>query len=178
MTNEDTSPQKPKVLASLGSGERDTSLNAQPTPSQSHRRTTPKASPVEASQGDEVLKLPRGALVAMRKSGGLTFSVSEIYVYRNGRILRQSIGAGQPHAQRDLGLLGNEQMSELQSLLSASQFPRYAAPARQSSDTVVTEIVARMGRNVRFAEFASYATPEGLAALTDWLSKLSVPREM
>ncbi len=172
MNNDDPSLQKPKVLASLGSGERDTSLNPQPTPSQSHRRTTPKGAPADASEDNDLLKLPRGALVAVRKSGGLHFSVSEIYIYRNGRVLRQSIGAGQPHAKRELTRLMDAQLTELQSLLSASQFPRYAAPARQSSDTLVTEIVARVGRNVRFTEFASYATPQGLAPLVDWLSRL------
>ena len=47
---------------------------------------------------DDRLKLPRGAFIALRQSGGLRFSTREVIVYNDGRVISRrqgKLGAGE-----------------------------------------------------------------------------------
>jgi len=42
--------------------------------------------------GDDRLKLPRGAFIAFRQSGGLRFSTREVIVYNDGHVISRQQG--------------------------------------------------------------------------------------
>jgi hypothetical protein len=121
---------------------------------------------------EAALALPRGALVAMRKSGGLRFSSGELVVYRNGRVVQRRRGTGMALHQGAPQQLSDEHLAELLGILERTRFPRFAGPARQSPDTLAYEIVARVGGRIRAAEVSTGRIPEALAPLIGWLNGL------
>jgi hypothetical protein len=125
----------------------------------------PETPAAQAPAGDERLALPRGGLVAMRKSGGMRFSTREIVVYRSGKLTYRQSGVGSaPIAQtRHLPLA---QLVELHHALNQSDLARLPAPiGRQSGDTFAYEIVARVGRAVKAVEVFEGSVPASLAPL-------------
>lgn len=174
MTNDDKSPlinPHGQVIAKIGASERDTTLNNAP-PATSHRRNERPTPARESSAPDDSLALPRGALVALRKSGGLAFSSQELVVYRTGRVTQRGSGVGRASYERTSQQLDAEQIDELTLLLKQANFPRFPAATRHSPDTLVTEIIARVGRRVKAAELAPGGAPDGLVPLMRWLGAL------
>lgn len=140
-------------------------------PATSHRKPGRAPASQAPSNPDDLLTLPRGALVALRKSGGLVFSMREVVVFRNGRVMRRSEGAGQAlHEDRSLQL-PDEQLAELEQHLSQASFPRFAG-TRHSPDSFVYQIAARVGRQLKTAEASRSSLPASLAPLVSWLERL------
>jgi len=70
-------PPPAEVLGTLSGEPYDSGLKVNQPPA--------PVDPLEAAPAD-TLRLPRGALVAMRRSGGLKFRSREVVVYRDGRV--------------------------------------------------------------------------------------------
>lgn len=136
------------ALGGLGAGEHDTSLSPPP--------------PAAAD-----LPLPRDALLAFRKSGGLRFSSRAIVVYRNGWVVPADGGRGRP---RHLGVAA---LAKLARQALRSGLARHTpAGARQPPDGSAYEIAARIGSRVRRAEVMDGSIPPDLAPLIRALSRL------
>lgn len=123
---------------SLGglSGEADRSLNA--------GDGELETSAPDASTGDEALELPRGALVAFRKSGGLRFSSRGIVVGRGGWVEPMEGTVGRKRRITDEALATLERLLLQGGLARASYRKRSATP-----DGYAYELTARVAGKLR-----------------------------
>ncbi len=161
MSDQHTPQQPDEVLGHLAHGEADSGLHAsQPA---SHRK---------AAQPAEPLARPRGALVAMRKSGGLRFTWRLIVVHRDGRLIYKSNELGAPEGARVIGTLDAARMAELQQAIDHTDFAARSFGARQNPDAFAYEIIARVGRKNRYAEAFEGSIPAALKPLIGLLSAL------
>jgi hypothetical protein len=132
----------------VGAGEYDTSLS-QPAPT-----------------GDGLI-VPRDALLAFRKSGGLRFSSRAIVVYRNGWVVPSEGAVGKRR------YLGDDALAKLANLALRSGLARHKSTGmRQPPDSYAYAIAVRIGRRVRRAEVTDGSIPAELAALIRTLSRL------
>lgn len=142
-------------LGGLAAGEADTTLRA--------------GDREEAPAEDELLAVPRGALVAFRKSGGLRFTSRSCVVYRSGRVERASAAAGRARPTR----LSPAEMARLRHLLLRA---RLASWGRErpgpAPDGYSYEIAARYGSATRRVELADPHIPDAIDPLVRALSKL------
>jgi hypothetical protein len=138
-----------------------------------HRKAGAPAKP------DEPLRLPKGAFVAMRKSGGLRFSSRLLIVLRDGRIVRlveagavDAEGDRRSRARRRPSRLTREQISQLRITLARSGLDqvRQSGRAAQNPDAYAYEIVARVGRKVQSVELLDGSIPEALQPLVRGLN--------
>jgi hypothetical protein len=147
----DEQPDPPPASFSLGgldAGEYDTSLN-QPAPA-----------------SDDLI-VPRDALLAFRKSGGLRFSSRAIVVYRNGWVVPADGTEGKPRHLTD------DSLAKLTALALRSGLTRHKPTgARQPPDSYAYEIAMRVGRQLRRAEVMDGSIPTDLAALIRALGRL------
>lgn len=158
-------PNDGDVLARLPKGAADHELHP-PAPASQHQRS---AQPTNA----EPLARPRGALVAMRKSGGLRFSWRLIVVHRDGRIIYKTNAIGAPAQPQILGRLTADQLAELQSLIDQADFATQShSAARQNPDAFAYELIARVGRKNISAEAFEGSLPEALKPLVHRLNQL------
>lgn len=117
-------------------------------------------------------KLPRGAFIAFRQSGGLRFSTREVIVYRDGRVTTRrqgKLGAGEGSRR-----LTPEEVAELKEMIQQSGFlglPR--SIGQQSPDGYAYELIARLGRKSRSIEFFSGSVPAELQPLLTQLKALA-----
>jgi hypothetical protein len=124
--------------------------------------------PPAARPGDEDdLALPRGGLVAFRKSGGLRFTSRGITVYRTGWVVPLEGTEGRPRHMTDEALQALEAL-----LLHSGMSRRRHEKAAGSRDGYYYEITARYGGRTRYAEVADGAIPEELRRLIDVLQRL------
>ena len=125
------------------------------------------------SVSSENLALPRGAWVAMRKSGGLRFTSREIVVYRDGRVTYAGdYTAGQVRTWK----LTDTQVSRLHGALAEIDFSHLPpAAGRQNPDAYAYEIVARIGRRVQRAETFDGSIPDALKPFLRQLGRLVPP---
>lgn len=114
----------------------------------------------------DTLKLPRGALVAMRRSGGFKFRSHEVAVYRDGRVNYDDGESG----PRTVWTLGAAEMTELRRVLDQVGFAQLPAAGRQNPDAFAYEIVARPARRVYAAEAFQGSIPASLAPLIQQLN--------
>jgi hypothetical protein len=129
------------------------------------------APPAGQPPSDAPLALPRGALIAMRRSGGMRFSSHELVVYRSGKLTyRQSA----PELVEQTQHLSLSQLVELHHALKQSRLTRLPATiGRHSPDTFAYEIVARVGRVVKAVEVFEGSIPAELAPLIRELRSLT-----
>lgn len=100
--------------------------------------------PPEEPAGDEALALPRGALVAFRKSGGLRFSSRAIVVRRSGWVEPM---AGTPGRRRRIT---EEALATLERLLLQSGLTRVShRKGRGTADGYSYEIAAHLAGKER-----------------------------
>ena len=125
---------------------------------------------------DDPLILPKGAIVALRKSGGLRFTSRTVAVHRDGQITRSS-----STYQRDLGQgttnrLTNDQLSAIKVALSQAGLggPTPKTSGSQSPDAYAYEIAARMGTKQYAVEVFDGSIPEAIKPLIRLLSQLLV----
>lgn len=172
------------VLGSLsGAGKGASAVKKETEPvKKSHRKADDSASkpPVE-----EPLKLPKGAIVILRRSGGLRFTSREVTVHRDGQITYSdatSRAIGKAGARRQSAnsqppprKLTKRELSQLRIMLSKSDLASANASAtagrkRQNPDAYAYEIVARAGRKVHSVEVFDGRIPPSLEPLIRELS--------
>jgi hypothetical protein len=122
--------------------------------------------PLEDSSAD-TLRLPRGALVAMRRSGGFKFRSREVAVYRDGRVNYDDGESG----PRTVWTLGDAEMDELRRILEQVGFARLPSAGRQNPDAFAYEIVARPARRVYSVEAFQGSIPASLVPLIQQLNR-------
>jgi hypothetical protein len=115
----------------------------------------------------EPLTLPRGGLVAFRKSGGFRFSSRGFVVYRWGQVV--PLAGTEGRARR----LSAEARAALRHrLLMARLGQIQVAPGGGRRDGYGYELVARIGLRTRSLEFDDGAIPPELARLVELLQRL------
>jgi hypothetical protein len=125
----------------------------------------------------ERLQLPKGALIAFRKSGGLKFSTREIVLYPDGRV-----SFGGPDVSKEAYAhvprkVNDAQIARFRKMLDHINFFRMAsAQGDQPPDAFAYEIVARAGNRVNYVEVFDGSLPDALTPLIQQLSAL-MPRE-
>lgn len=145
-------------LGKLGPDDVDRSLTGGPTAG---------AAPAD----DAALALPRGALVAFRKSGGMRFSSRGFVVYRTGWVVPLAGTAGRQRHMTDPALMA------LTGLLLRSRLTRDShRKAKATPDGYAYEIVALVGGRLRQVEYQDGAIPAAARRLIDLLQRL-MPRE-
>ena len=126
-----------------------------------------------AAPNDEQFKRPRGALVAMRKSGGIRFTWRLLVVRGDGRLIYKSNQIGAPRTARAIGQLEAAQLADLQALIAQTDFAaRSPGAGRQNPDAFAYELIARVGRKNVFAEAFEGSIPEALKPLIQQLNRL------
>lgn len=128
--------------------------------------------PPAAPPGDEdALGLPRGGLVAFRKSGGLRFTSRGVAVYRSGWVMPLAGTEGRPRRMTPAAL------EALEALLAQSGLSRrrLAKGGPGTRDGYAYEITARYRGRTRYAEAVDGAIPDDLARLIEVLQRL-LPR--
>ncbi len=153
------------VLGSLG-GEADSSGIRTGTKdlSQAHKKDGNTA---------EGLNLPKGALVAMRKSGGLHFTSQTVTVHRDGQVRHSREGSRASKIKGAPRKLSNEQLSLLKIAVSKAGM---GAPLRkivsQPPDSYAYEIVMRSGRKQNAIEVFDGSIPDAVKPLIRALNAL------
>jgi len=153
-------PPLSEVLGTLADEPYDSKLKASP-----QTATTP---PAPESAPADTLKLPRGALVAMRRSGGLKFRSREVVVYRDGRVNYDDGESG----PRTVWTLSDAEMVELRGALDQAGLAKLPAAGRHNPDAFAYEIVARPARRVYSVEAFQGSIPPALAPLIQQLNRL------
>ena len=153
-------PPLSEVLGELPGGPFDSGLKVnQPPPA--------PINPLEDPHADR-LTLPRGALVAMRRSGGFKFRSREVVAYRDGRVNYDDGQAG----SRTVWTLDDAEMAELRRALEQANLPKLApSSGRQNPDAFAYEIVGRPSRRAYAAEVFQGSIPASLKPLIQQLSR-------
>jgi hypothetical protein len=125
--------------------------------------------PAPESGPADTLRLPRGALVAMRRSGGFKFRSREVVVYRDGRV-NYDDGESGPHT---VWTLGDAELAELRRALDQAGLAKLPAAGRQNPDAFAYEIVARPARRVYSVEAFQGSIPASLAPLIQLLNRFA-----
>jgi hypothetical protein len=155
-----------EILGELPKGEYDSGLSVNQPP-------TAPTNPLEGTQADR-LTLPRGALVAMRRSGGFKFRSREVVAYRDGRV-NYDDGEQGPHT---IWTLGDAEMAELRRALEQANLPRLApTTGRQNPDAFAYEIVGRPSRRAYAAEVFQGSVPDAVKPLIQQLSRFMLTDE-
>jgi hypothetical protein len=165
------------VLGRVGAGPHDTRLSAPaPGAATSHRKGTHPSPSAETPAGQAApsdtdrLRLPRGGLVALRESGGLLFRSREIAVYRSGKLVYRRLAPTVAEPITRHAPLSD--LVQLHYLLKQIDFSKLAVGGRQNPDAFAYELVARVGRAVKFVEVFEGSIPEALAPLIRELRRL------
>jgi len=161
-----STPSDPDVLANIPQGAADHELQANPPAgAQSHQKGAPP--------NDEALRRPRGALIAMRKCGGIRFTCRLLVVRGDGRLIYKSDALGAPRSARVIGQLDAGQLAQLQALIAQTDFAASShGTPRQNPDAFAYELIARVGRKNVFAEAFEGSIPEGLKPLIRQFNRL------
>ncbi|MCI0478871.1 MAG: hypothetical protein L0Y55_21725 [Anaerolineales bacterium] len=154
--------KKDSTLGAIPSGKRDAKLESKPAPVSHKKSARPKIEP---------LQLPKGALIAFRKSGGLKFSSREIIIYPDGRVSLS--GTDLPKQAGAAQKLNDAQIVELRRLLEQVGFSRLRlAGGQQPPDSYAYEIVAQVDGKSNSVEVFDGKIPEALTPLIQRLTKL------
>jgi hypothetical protein len=162
-------PPLSDVLSELPKGPYDSGLKVNRPPDAPNQPLPALINPLEAVQSDR-LALPRGALVAMRRSGGFKFRSREVVVYRDGRV-NYDEGEERPHT---VWILGDSEMAELRRALDQAGFAKLPASAgRHNPDAFAYEIVARPARRAYAVEVFQGSIPDSLKPLIQQLNRFA-----
>ncbi len=141
-------------------GERDAKLETKPAPPKLGR-----------------LALPKGVLIAFRKSGGAKFSSREIVVYPDGRVSFGGPDVSKEAYAHVARKLNDAQIARLRRTLDQVGFFRMQpAQGDQLPDAFAYEIVARLGARSNYVEVFDGSIPDTLTPLIQQLSAL-MPKE-
>lgn len=130
----------------------------------------PRADRLQAD--DDRLKLPRGAFIAFRQSGGLRFSVREMMVYDDGHVIarrRGKLNAGEG-SQR----ITPDEVAELKEMIEQSGlFGLPRSIGRPNPDGYAYELIARVDRRSKSIEFFDGSIPAEVQPLLSQLKALA-----
>jgi len=149
-----------------------------PTPASAHNESPASSDGAELPQvsftADDALTLPPGALVALRRSGGLLFSMREVVVYPDGRLVTSARGGGRPAQAGVVGALSAARLATLRRTLGETDLARLhaAPPVHPRPDAYAYEIVARPARLAPPLEVLDGAIPQELTSLIRLFSSL------
>ena len=154
------------ALSGLAAGdvERTLKADAEPTDAPLEAAALPPVPPTPAN--DDQLALPRGGLVALRKSGGLRFSSRGCVVFRNGWVVPLAGTTGNPYRITDAAC------TELEALIQRSGMSRSLRKARATPDGYAYELTARYAGRTRYAEAMDGAMPPALGELIEAFQRL------
>ncbi|MEP7199170.1 MAG: hypothetical protein ABI874_05060 [Chloroflexota bacterium] len=132
------------------------------------------ASPVSRPPSKaEPLELPKGALIAYRKSGGLKFSSREVVVYPDGRVTYGGGDKAKTALTRASRKLNDAQVTKLRRTLDSSGFWQMNPPeGKHGGDAFAHELVSRVGPKHNQFEVFTGAIPDALTALIEQMEKL------
>lgn len=165
--NENAPRDEGEPLARLTPGGEAGGLQVRGAQPASHRK---KATP--PSQREQ-LERPRGALVAMRKSGGLLFSWRLLVVHRDGRLIYKSNEVGAPAEAHVIGRLNDANLAELQALIGQTDWTaRSLGRSLPNPDAFGYELIARVGRKNESAELFEGRIPATFKPLLARLNQL------
>jgi hypothetical protein len=157
------SPEHVEGLGGLSRGKR-AGTTLPPEAAATRQPAVPASPPAE----DE---LPEGAIIAMRRSGGLRFTTKRVVIYQDGRVVMEgSLTPGESRRPRPRKLRDKE-LAELYRALEHANFS--ALPhisGLQSPDAYAYEIVARDGDTTHSVEVFEGSIPEQLKPLIQVLS--------
>lgn len=154
--------KKDSTLGAIPFGKRDAKLESKPAPTSHKKAARPKIEP---------LQLPKGALIAFRKSGGLKFSSRAIVIYPDGRLMPG--GTDLPKQSSAPQKLNDPQIAELRRLLEQAGFMRLRlGGGSQPPDSYAYEIVAQADGKSNSVEVFDGKIPEALTPLIQRLTKL------
>jgi hypothetical protein len=156
-------PPLSEILGELPDTPYDSGLKVNQPPAPADPLSPPEPGPADT------LRLPRGALVAMRRSGGLKFRSREVVVYRDGRVNYDDGESG----PRTVWTLGDAEMAELRRTLDQANLAKLPTAGRQNPDAFAYEIVARPSRRVYSAEAFLGSIPAALAPLIEQLNRIA-----
>jgi hypothetical protein len=160
----------PDILGELPGGPVDSQLKPRPTP--------PATSGQQRPADEDTLRLPRGGLAAMRRSGGFRFRSRTIVVYRDGRVVYDSADPDAPAGAQETRVLTDAELAELRRLLGQISFSAQpAASGRHNPDAFAYEIVARPARRAYAIEVFEGSIPPQVASLIHQLSQLMRPEQ-
>ncbi|GIL16209.1 MAG: hypothetical protein BroJett039_13820 [Chloroflexota bacterium] len=127
---------------------------------------------IAAAPPTEPLRLPKGAFLIFRKSGGLRFSSREVLIYPDGRVAYDARGVPQKEYNRLRRALNDGQMLSLRKLLDATNFWRAESMGQQNPDAFAYELAARIGQRSNQIEVFDGSVPENLKPLIERLTPL------
>lgn len=137
-----------------------------PVAAKSRRRAADAPEPPAA----QAYKLPRGAQIALRRSGGLRFSSLELVVYRDGQyLLRRTAPAPRTTQKHQLGA---EQLTALQEAVASSGLETFQATGKHNPDGYAYELAARLGRRAVVVELFDGSIPPSVEPLLRQLTAL------
>ena len=126
-----------------------------------------------AQSADEPMELPKGALIAFRKSGGLKFSSREVVVYPDGRVTHDGGDTAKSPLTRAARRMSDAQVMRLRRMLDQTNFFGMRPPQSQPDpDGFVIEISARLGGKNNHVEVNASGMPGALTALVEQLTLL------
>jgi hypothetical protein len=153
------------TLGQISKGKYDTKLEGdKPAPTQHHKST---------HSVPDRLQLPKGALVAFRRSGGLKFSSREIAIYPNGRITYGGTDVPRNASARVPQKLTDAQIASVRQLLDKANFFRsVSSKGQQPPDAMAFEIAAQADNRSSYIEVFEGKIQDSLMPLIQQLSKL------
>ncbi len=121
----------------------------------------------------EPLQLPKGALIAFRKSGGALASTREIVLYPDGRVSFGGPDLGKEMYAHVPRKMNDAQIARLRKSLDHANFFRMSsAQGDPPPDAFAYEISARAGNRVNSVTVFDGAISDALKPLIDQLSAL------
>lgn len=133
--------------------------------------TGPNSGPAAETE-PEPLRLPRGAFIALRKSGGLQFTTRELVVYPDGRIAYDVRGVPQKEYTRLRRAMNDGQVLSLRKLLDQANFWKVETTGQQNPDAFAYEIAARIGLRANQVTVFDGSIPESFKPILERLTKL------
>ncbi len=122
---------------------------------------------------DDQLQLPSGAFIAFRQSGGLRFSMREVIVYADGRVITRrqgKLGAGESSRH-----ITPTEVAELKALIERSSLWEHPRPiGRPSPDGYAYELIVRLEDRSRSIEFFDGSIPPGFQPVLSRIKTLGV----
>lgn len=139
--------------------------NSTPTTDQTESQVPTEPAPREP------LRLPRGAFLALRKTGGADATPQELVVYPDGRVAYDVRGVPQKEYTRLRRALNDAQVLGLRKLLDQTGFWKAESSAPRP-DAAMYEIAGRLGQRVNSIELSEGNISERLEPLVERLTKL------
>lgn len=162
-------PEQAEPALPAASAEPDSPAETAPAPDATSAEASAEPEP---EPEPERLRLPRGAFVGLRKSGGFRFSTREVVVYPDGRVAYDARGVPQKEYTRLRRALNDGQTMSLRKLLDQTNFWKTEGGGQQNPDAFAYEIAARIGQRSNEIEVYDGSIPESLKPLLERLTKL------